>query len=450
MQPYWKMHKTPILLVLGSVLFYSVFAYNLSREDFLKLLCLFVALGFVAFKLIQFEKWNFQFLLGAGILFRLVFLLATPNLSQDFYRFIWDGELIAEGINPYLFTPNELIATPNFQIPSAEILHEGMGSLSARHYSNYPPVNQFIFAISSFLGFGSVLGSVIWMRLFIIAADIGIVHFGRKLLQNFNLSPHLIFWFFLNPLVLIELTGNLHFEGVMLFFFVWALYLISKGNLLLAAPIYAASIMLKLVPLLFLPLFLNFLGFKKSFFFYSVTLLSCLLFTLPFYDPSLLDNYSKTIGLWFTNFQFNSGVYALVKSIVVGTSDIKPWEFIKTYGTFVKAITLTLLLVLAFFKKQKNLKSVVTSMFLVLSTYYLLSSTVHPWYIIFLLVLGTFTNYRFALLWSILVILSYFTYSQPNFQENSWILILEYLTLFLFIIYELVKKNNNLLTIREK
>jgi len=102
-----------------------------------------------------------------------------------------------------------------------------MGSLSAKHFSNYPPLNQFIFAFTVLLGGKSILGSVIVMRGTIVLADIGIFYFGRKLLKNINQSPHLIFWYFLNPLVIIELTGNLHFEGVMLFFFVWALYLLS-------------------------------------------------------------------------------------------------------------------------------------------------------------------------------------------------------------------------------
>mgnify|MGYP001793113432 CR=1 FL=1 len=455
MQSFWKLHRISMLLALGSVSLYFIFAYSLEREDFPKLVALFVVLFFLGFKLVTFEKWNFKFLLISGVLFRLVFLLATPNLSQDFYRFIWDGGLINHGINPYLYTPDELIQNTNVILSTVdashlEELHSGMGNLSARHYSNYPPINQLFFALSTFLGVGSLLGSLVWMRLFIIAADLGILYYGKKLLENLNLRPHLIFWYFLNPLVIVELTGNLHFEGVMLFFFVWAIYLMEQGKYLFCAPIYAASIMLKLVPLLFLPLFLKYLGFKKSLFFYGLTIASCFLFLIPFYDPNLVTNYTKTISLWFSNFEFNAGFYNVVKTIAVDYFDEKPWKFIKTYGMLVKIVTLGLILVLTFFRKHDNLKSVILSMFMVLSCYYFISTTVHPWYICYLILLGLFTNYRFALLWSVLITTSYLTYSQPNFKESYPLLILQYLMLFGYLFYEMIKNHNIPGLIRKK
>ena len=85
---FLKLHKVSLLLAVLSLVFYYTFAYHLERTDFLKLLTLFVALFFLCFKLIQFQKLNFKFLLGLGVIFRLVFLFTEPYLSQDFYRFM--------------------------------------------------------------------------------------------------------------------------------------------------------------------------------------------------------------------------------------------------------------------------------------------------------------------------------------------------------------------------
>lgn len=438
---FWKLHKMSTLLVFLSLAFYFTFAYHLERTDFIKLLALFVALFFLCFKIVQFEKWNFKFILVTGILFRLVFLLAEPNLSQDFFRFIWDGELVSHFMNPYLNVPNTLIERSDLVIANAQELYNGMGSLSAKHYSNYPPLNQLIFAIAALLGGKSILGSIIVMRGTIILADIGILYFGRKLLKNINQSPHLIFWYFLNPLVIIELTGNLHFEGVMLFFFVWALYLLSVHKWQWAAVVYACSISVKLVPLLFLPLFLKYFKLKKSISFYAIIGVTSLLFFAPFYSSEFISNYTKTIGLWFSNFEFNAGLWNVIKYI--GTQlDVKPWELIKTYGKITPIVTIVAVLLFTFLRKNQKLPVLITSMLWVLTLYYFISATVHPWYVIFLVVLTAFTKYRYAFIWSAAIVLSYFAYSISDFKENLWLLTIEYIAVFTFLIYELVAYRN--------
>ncbi|PHN95746.1 mannosyltransferase, partial [Tenacibaculum discolor] len=123
------------------------------------------------------------------------------------------------------------------------------------------------------------------MRSIIILADIGIFYFGRRLLKNLNRSPHLIFWYFINPLVIVELTGNLHFEGVMLFFFILSMFLLSIDKWKTAAMVIACSISIKLVPLLFLPIFLKYLGWKKSIVFYSIIGITSIALFLPFNTP---------------------------------------------------------------------------------------------------------------------------------------------------------------------
>lgn len=438
---YWKLHKVSIVLAVLSLGLYYVFAHHLERANFIKLFTLFAACFFICFKLVQFEKWNFRFLLIVGIFFRLVFLYAEPNLSQDYYRFIWDGELVSHFINPYLQIPDELIEQSDLVVANANELHSGMGSLSARHYSNYPPLNQILFAISAFLGGTSILGSSIIMRVFIIAADIGVLYFGRKLLKNINRSPHLIFWYFLNPLVIIELTGNLHFEGVMLFFFVWALYLLSVNKWQWAAVVYACSISVKLVPLLFLPLFLKHFKLKKAISFYAIVCLSSLLLFAPFYATEFFANYSKTIGLWFSNFQFNAGLYTAVKEIAI-QFDAKPWELIKIYGRITPIVTILIVLLCTFFRKNEKLPVLISSMLLILTSYYLITATVHPWYIIFLVVLSCFTKYRYALVWSAVVIVSYYAYSLEQFMESNWLLALEYMTVLAFLSYEFIAYRN--------
>ncbi len=438
---YWKLHKVSMLLVLLSLAFYFTFAYHLERTDFIKLLALFTALFFLCFKIVQFEKWNFKFILVVGIIFRLIFLIAEPNLSQDFYRFIWDGELVSQFMNPYLNVPNTLIEQSDLGIANSQELYNGMGSLSAKHYSNYPPLNQIIFAIAALLGGKSILGSVIVMRGTIILADIGILYFGRKLLKNINQSPHLIFWYFLNPLVIIELTGNLHFEGVMLFFFVWSLYLLSVHKWQWAAVVYACSISVKLVPLLFLPLFLKHFKLKKSISFYAIIGGASLLLFAPFYSTEFIANYSKTIGLWFSNFEFNAGLWNIIKYTGI-QFDAKPWELIKTYGKITPIVTIVAVLLFTFLRKNEKLPVLITSMLWVLTLYYFISATVHPWYVIFLVVLTAFTKYRYAFIWSSAIVLSYFAYSIGDFKENLWLLTIEYVAVFSFLIYELVAYRN--------
>ena len=161
-------------------------------------------------------------------------MTSLPNLSQDFYRFIWDGRLFIKGVSPYLFIPENLINsdfnTLGLKISQAEQLYYGMGQLNGSHYSNYPPINQLCFALATLFSGKSILGAVIVMRVLIIFADVGILFFGRKLLLKLNLNSNQIFWYFLNPFIIIELTGNLHFEGVMLFFLISSIYLVHQKN----------------------------------------------------------------------------------------------------------------------------------------------------------------------------------------------------------------------------
>jgi hypothetical protein len=440
----WKKY-TSILFIFTSLVFYFFFAYFLERSEFKTLLFLYSGLFICFYFLIQKEKNNLSILIGATILFRFIFLFSIPNLSQDFYRFIWDGRMIFEGLNPYLSLPETFIQEGNAPIHDASNLYIGMGSLNGSHYTNYPPLNQLCFLIAALFSSKSIFGSVIALRLIIISADIGILYFGKKLLEKINIPSYLIFWYLLNPFIIIELTGNLHFESVMLFFLIWSIYQLHQKKWALAAILLACSISIKLIPLLFLPMFYQWFVKKensivKLFSFYAITLGTTLLLFLPFLSETLVANYTNSVGLWFRNFEFNASFYYLFREIGYL---FRGYNEIAIIGKTMPVLTILFLVSITFFKKNESIKQLITALLFGLSFYYFTTTTMHPWYLATLIILSVFTKYRFPIVWSFVIILSYSAYMNETYKENLWLVGLEYFVVFGFLIWELLLKEKN-------
>ena len=451
---FLKLNIIPLLLVLLSFLFYGTFAYDLVRTDYTKLIILCSALFVLFYKLVQHFKSNTQFLTYLAFGFRAVFILAIPNLSQDFYRFIWDGRMILEGINPYLFTVESFISQGDFPVAEAQALRAGMGALNASHFTNYPPINQLCFTIAALFAGKSILGSVFVMRLLIIAADFGTLHFGKALLEKLNIPIYNIFWYILNPFIIIELTGNLHFEGVMIFFLVWSLYLLYIGKWQFAALVLALSISVKLIPLIFLPLFFQWfmkrndknketstvLNFTRLIVFYAIIIMTTLLLFVPFYSSEFIHNYSKTVALWFQNFEFNGSIYYIAREIGFL---FRGYNEIAIIGTVTPILVILFVLIITFFRRNRTPIALYTAMLLVLSFYYFTTTTVHPWYLATLLILSVFTKYKFPLVWSFVIILSYLAYvnlNKADKSENLWLITLEYAVVYGVFIWEVFIK----------
>ena len=415
-------------------------AFFLERTQFSALVFCFAILFFCYYKLLKINSENLKILIFSTFAFRIIFLVSLPNLSQDFYRFIWDGRLILSGLNPYLQLPKDLILNANFFMPQAKELVFAMGELSAKHYSNYPPINQLCFAIAGFFSPNSIIGAVVVLRLIIVSADLGTLYFGQKLLKNIGLNPNKIYWYMLNPLVVLELSGNLHFEGVMLFFLVLSIYLLQKNSYKWAAFFMAISISVKLLPLLLLPILYKYLGLKKAVIFYGLTLFFCFLFFVPFLSSELIDNYSKTIGLWFTNFEFNASIYYIIRYI---GQQIYGYNIIQTVGKIIPVMVILFILFKAFFSKNKTEIDLFNTFLIVLSIYFFTATTVHPWYIINLVFLSVFTQFKYPIYWSFVIILSYFAYSNPEFKENFYLIFIEYAVVFTMFFLEISNKKLN-------
>ena len=300
------------------------------------------------------------------------------------------------------------------------------------------------------------------LRVLIILADIGILYFGIKLLERLNLPARNIFWYFLNPFIIIEMTGNLHFEPVMLFFLVWALYKLHQKQWILAAILISCSVSVKLIPLLFLPLFFqwfinqdnngtktkNFEGRKEFFLskfslfkiaklslFYIIILTITILLFLPFYTPELIRNYSSSVSLWFKDFEFNASFYYIFREIGYLFSGYNEIAFI---GKITVVLSVLFLLYVTFFRRNKTFVQLITVMLFGLCFYYFTATTVHPWYLATPLILCVFTKYKFPIIWTLVIILTYQAYANNPWKENLWFVFIEYLIVFSFLIYEIL------------
>jgi alpha-1,6-mannosyltransferase len=458
-----------LFISLFSVLCYFFFAYFQERTQFytISFLWFFLFIGF--YMLLKKNTISFGTLVGFSILFRLVFLFATPNLSQDFYRFIWDGRMISNGFNPYLYLPENFIQQSLYPIAETTELYNGMGALNGSHYTNYPPLNQLCFFFAAIFASKSIFGSIIVLRILIILADLGILYFGKKILEHLNLPIKNIFWYLLNPFIIIEMTGNLHFESVMLFFLLWAIFTLQQQKWIWAGILFACSISVKLIPLLFLPLFFQWFvqqnlntnktaqsrksttlasfktkwssclkGIIKLVLFYSIVLTVTLLLFLPFYSSEFLSNYSSSVRLWFGTFEFNASFYYLLRAIGYL---FRGYNEIAIIGKITPILTILFLIYLSFFRNNKNSVQLLTAMLFGMCFYYFTATTVHPWYVATPLILSVFTKYRFPVVWSLVVILTYQAYANTPWKENLWFVFIEYLVVFLFLIYEVYRES---------
>ena len=177
--------------LLSFLLFgFYLLSFELQRTDTLSLLLTFSSLFFFLwFWIRNFSTLTSIFLLG--IICRLIFWNHIPALSQDFYRFIWDGNIQLLGINPYRYTPNEITNLIDF--PCSGILYEKMGNLSNNHYSNYPPISQYLFQFIAYFNRGDILQPIFALRIIYMFGEL-FLFFGAKILfEHFKIPSIIIF-----------------------------------------------------------------------------------------------------------------------------------------------------------------------------------------------------------------------------------------------------------------
>jgi alpha-1,6-mannosyltransferase len=414
---------------------------------------------------------DLSFFLKFGVLLRLIVVFSFPQLSDDIYRFIWDGHLINLGQNPFNHPPQYFAENQLFNERLTPELFSKLNS--PNYYSVYPSVCQAVFAIATFIFPKSIYGAAVVIKLFLLTCEVGTIKCSKEIyfLQNSIKTKPMVreinfptpfaapLIYALNPLIIIELVGNAHFEGAMIFFFIFAIYLLQDNlaqvsnlrqvfsirQFFSSAAVFALSVVSKMLPLMFLPLFFKKLGLKRSFYFWIMVGILTLTLLVPIYNSLFISNISKSLGLYFGNFEFNASIFYLWKAIGF-------WQYgyniIQQITPFLTVFVVLFILKKSFFEKNKiDAPPQYSSTFfndclLVISLYFACATTVHPWYAALPLMCSVFTNWRFPIVWTFFIFLTYAGYTEGSSKhtENMPFLIIEYSTVYTFFIFEWIQK----------
>lgn len=398
--------------------------YYPQQQDFALLLPGFIAafgIYYYSCTKLATQQSLFSWLVVA-VIARVILLFSLPNLSDDIYRFIWDGRLLNQGINPFEQLPGYYLLAGNEIEGITQTLFDQLNS--PEYFTIYPPVCQAIFAFSTWLFPTSILGTVVTMKTFFVLFEIGTLLLGVRLLDHFKMDRKQILWYALNPLIILELTGNLHFEALMVFFLIAAIYsFYIRLNLKLSAIMMGFAIATKLLPLIFLPFFIRRLRWEKAMIYFTVIGITLVALFAPLFSSVFLSNIGSSIGLYFQRFEFNGSIYYLLRWLGL---KITGYNLIRFLGPILAGIIFIGIIFRAFKEKDLSSLHLLRQMLFALTLFLFCTTTVMPWYLSGLILFSVFTGHRYPVVWSFMIMLTYVNYSYPVFEENMWVVGLEY------------------------
>ena len=367
---------------------------------------------------------------------RAALLFAFPNLSDDIYRFLWDGHLIDQGINPYVYTPTEWMETLTEKETIYHFLYPRLNSPD--YYSIYPPVCQGIFAFCAKMGFGSIYWSAVVMKVIFLVAETTTIYFLLKIVRFLHIPQQRVLLYALNPLILIEFAGNLHFEAIMIMFLTMAMWFYLRQRSKMFSMSMAMAIGTKLLPLMFLPFFLRRFRKNKLLVGFLLLLATLMLLFLPFVSRELITNLGTSINLYFQKFEFNASIYYLIRWLGYRT---RGYNIIETAGPILSFIAFSVIIYLAAMERPKKMQHVFRVLLLAFTSYLFLSTTIHPWYLGIPILFSVLTHYRYPVFWSALIIGTYINYSYTPYHENLWVVLIEYSIVFFVLFLEVFRIN---------
>lgn len=202
-----------------------------------------------------------------AVVFRVLLLPSQPILETDYYRYLWDGYVLSQGLNPCQFSPDEILSSgpvDGLSTEQAQALERlrGLAQRNGRAQSIlsevnnpsvitiYPPFAQVMFGVSAAFFPLSIYG---W-RVLILFFDASLILSLVVLLPRFGRDPRWVLIYAWSPLVLKETVNTLHFDAIATSALFLAILFSLAGFGKRSAAAWACGTLTKLYPALAIPI----------------------------------------------------------------------------------------------------------------------------------------------------------------------------------------------------
>ncbi len=373
---------------------------------------------------------SFRFLLTLAIAARFLLIFTVPNLSDDIFRFIWDGRAIHAGLSPYGSLPVDLVGTvQGLSTELFDLLN------SPEYYSLYPPISQFFNYCSTLISTETYIGEAIIYKSLLFICDLVLMWLMYRIVQAAQIDWSRMYVYLLNPLITIEINGNAHFEGVMILFLAASLYFLHKSKNMYSGAALGASVASKMLTMMY----------SVALFFYTPAkqrvplVLGAIFMGLILFLPLALSlhqdgaNVLASLDLYVKKFEFNGSLYYLLRAIGY---EIYGYNTIHIWGPKLSIVTLLGILYLSYRTREQDFNHLLTIIFWCTFIFLVTSRTVHPWYLSLAIFSSVFTRFRFPILWSYLIFFTYINYSYTEYHENLTVVLIEYSLVVVYALYE--------------
>jgi hypothetical protein len=366
----------------------------------------------------QTRKWLLPFIIVSGLIFRVTLIPAEPSTSDDYYRYVWEGKMIANGYNPYEYAPGDsaLVKLHSTILP-AKVTFKPLTTI-------YPPAAQLLFTAAYCIGGETPLG----LKFIFLLAEICTMLLIVSILKRTGKDSRYVLLYAWLPLPIMEYMINAHIDVAALPLFLAFIFFVLKEKPYAAAIMFALCFLMKSYAVFALPLLLYKISWKKVFRFVPVAAL----IVIAAYIPFLNHRHSLTdmLSTYLVNWEFNGSFYNLFKLITLD-------------GIKLRMICLALLAVSVLyvsFSVQLPLFKL-TWIYICVAAF---TTTVYPWYLGWLAVLLPFTEFYSVAVLFFLINFTNITPYDKVWREHYEIIFFEYLIFYIVLLVDIKKQKSGL------